>query len=196
MYRNVLTLAAAGAVSLALMATTPTFAATNGGGSSAGADGCRVGLVRDPATKLCVPCAQGTVYDEQTKKCVDQGASILDDRQRYEQGRSLALAGYYREALDMLEAIADRNDAMILTMIGYSTRKLGNVERGIAIYHQALAIDPNNVNTHEYLGEGYVAAGRIDLAQVELDKLEALCGTNCEQYSDLAKAIAGDSGWE
>ena len=75
------------------------------------------------------------------------------------------------DALDVLVAIRDKNDAMVLTMIGYSTRKLGNTDEGIAIYHQALAIDPNNVNTHEYLGEGYLAAGRVDLAEAELDTL-------------------------
>ncbi len=100
-----------------------------------------------------------------------------------------------RSALDTLNAIRDKNDAMVLTMIGYSTRKLGDAEAGIAIYHQALAIDPNNVNTHEYLGEGYIDAGRVDLAEAELDTLRGLCGTGCEQYRDLAKAIAGDGKW-
>ena len=82
---------------------------------------------------------------------------------------------------------------MVLTMIGYSKRKLGHTDEGIAIYHQALAIDPNNVNTHEYLGEGYVAAGRVDLAKLELVKLQSLCGTGCEQYEDLNKVLHGGS---
>jgi hypothetical protein len=32
----------------------------------------------------------------------------------------------------------------------------------MAIYQKALAIDPNNANTHEYNGEGYVSVGRFD----------------------------------
>ena len=84
---------------------------------------------------------------------------------------------------------------MVLTMIGYSTRKLGDTEGGIAIYQQALAIDPNNVNTHEYLGEGYLVAGRVDLAKAELVTVQKLCGdTTCEQYQDLHGALA-DAGW-
>ena len=107
-------------------------------------------------------------------------------------GHRQVLAGYYDHALDALNAICDKNDAMVLTMIGYSKRKLGALDEGIAIYHQALAIDPKNINTHEYLGEGYIDAGHIDLAEAELDTLQGLCGTTCEQYQDLAKALAGE----
>ena len=200
MSRSTLSLAGAGAVIMAFALAGPMFPAFAAGGGGGGGSGpaptvCRVGLVFDPVQKLCVPCKRGTVYDADKKACVAQDASLLDDRQLYEQGRSLALAGYYTEALDLLGAIGDKHDAMVLTMIGYATRKLGNLDGGIAIYHQALAIDPENVNTHEYLGEGYVAAGRIDLAELELDKLKALCGEDCEQYQDLAKAIAGDPEW-
>jgi hypothetical protein len=28
-------------------------------------------------------------------------------------------------------------------------------EKGMALYQKAPAIDPNNINTHEYIGEGY-----------------------------------------
>ena len=80
-------------------------------------------------------------------------------------------------------------------MIGYSKRKSGAVEEGIGYYHQALALNPDNVNTREYLGEGYVAMGRLDLAQAELDRIGALCGESCDQYIDLAAAMAGDSSW-
>jgi hypothetical protein len=59
----------------------------------------------------------------------------------------------------------------------------------MTLYQKALAIDPNNINTHEYIGEGYVSIGRVDLARSELARLETLCGTGCEQYEDLAEAI-------
>jgi Flp pilus assembly protein TadD len=60
-------------------------------------------------------------------------------------------------------------------------------------YQRALAIDPNNADTREYLGEAYVQMGRMDLAKTELVNVQALCGTECEQYQDLAAAIAGQS---
>lgn len=156
---------------------------------------CKKPLVPNAGKTACIPCAKGTKYDEEKKICVTTNASLLDDSQLYEQGRTLALAGYYQDALDTFDAIANKNDAMVLTMIGYSKRKLGFTDEGIAIYHQALAIDPNNVNTHEYLGEGYLATGRVDLAELELDTLQKLCGLDCEQYKDLQNALIGDGNW-
>ena len=85
----------------------------------------------------------------------------------------------------------NQNDSMVLTMTGYANRKLGKFDEGMAYYQRALTIDPDNVDTREYLGEAYVETGRIDLAKAELANVEALCGTECEQYQDLAEAIAG-----
>ncbi|MEJ0097175.1 MAG: hypothetical protein WDM84_03535 [Bauldia sp.] len=144
-------------------------------------------------TKPPVDCVKqkgaGWVYSETEKKCVKKTA--LNDTELYAQGRALALAGDYTSALDALTAIRNQHDAMVLTMTGYSKRKLGFTDEGIALYHQALAIDPNNVNTHEYLGEGYVVQGRLDLAKLELSTLQNLCGTGCEQYRDLSNALHG-----
>jgi tetratricopeptide (TPR) repeat protein len=80
---------------------------------------------------------------------------------------------------------------MVLTMRGYATRKMGRFEDGMRLYRAALEINPDNVNTHEYIGEGYVTVGRVDEARQELAIVRRLCGgTACEQYEDLEKAIA------
>ena len=134
-------------------------------------------------------CSHGKVYDAAKGQCVRKGAS-LDDKYLYEHGRDLALAGRYDEALTALDAVKNQN-SMTLTMIGYATRKLGNYDEGLAYYAKALALDPSNVNTHEYLGEAYAEKGKLDLAKAELVKVSAVCGTTCEQYQDLSKAIAG-----
>jgi Flp pilus assembly protein TadD len=103
------------------------------------------------------------------------------------------MAGQYQQALATLGAISNQNDPMVLTMTGYSERKLGHVDVATALYFKALAVDPNNVDTHEYLGEGYAASGRIDLAKAELATVQDLCGnTTCEQYEDLSDAIASN----
>lgn len=174
----------AGLVALGLAAAlaSPSFASGGGGGGSGGGS--------TTTTPNCVDkYGAGWAYSASQGKCVK--VSELDDKQLYTDGRALALAGYYTSALDTLNAIRDKHDAMVLTMIGYSTRKLGHTTEGIAIYQQALAIDPNNVNTHEYLGEGYIVAGRVDLARAELGTLKNLCGTGCEQYRDLNNALLG-----
>jgi hypothetical protein len=133
-------------------------------------------------------CMTGFHWDIHKNKCVPNQSS--SDNQLYQNGRDLALAGRYEEALDILGDVRSP-DSMTLTMIGYATRKLGNYDEGLSYYRQALELDPNNANTHEYLGEAFVESGRIELAKAELVNIEAVCGTACEQYVDLAKAIDG-----
>jgi tetratricopeptide (TPR) repeat protein len=175
-------LARAGLVALALStagAVGPAFAAS-GGGNSGGSSGGN--------TPSCKP---GYVYDSNKKTCVKATSGLFHDNQLYQQGRALALSGRYEEALGALAAVQNQHDSMVLTMIGYAKRKLGRFDEGMAYYQQALAIDPDNADTREYLGEAYVETGRMDLAKAELANVEALCGTECEQYQDLAEAIAG-----
>ncbi|HVY20625.1 MAG TPA: tetratricopeptide repeat protein [Bauldia sp.] len=183
------------AIAFAFTAT-PVLAADDAPASNPTPVTCTAPKVPNADKSACIDCAKGTKYDAEKKVCVTVNASLMNDRALYEQGRSLALAGYYQDALDTFAAIKNQNDAMTLTMIGYSKRKLGHTDEGIAIYHQALALDPNNVNTHEYLGEGYLAAGRIDLAELELDTLARLCGQTCEQYRDLKDALIGTGTWQ
>jgi tetratricopeptide (TPR) repeat protein len=163
-------------LALAAGAAFPALAASDGGSSGGSAEP--------------VQCKEGMVYNKAKKIC--EQASLLEDKDLIEQGRALALAGYYENALDALTAVRNKEDATALTYIGYANRKIGNVDEGMAYYQQALAIEPNNLYTLEYMGEGYVATERMDLAEVQLAKLETLCGENCEQYRELAAAIAGE----
>lgn len=196
MRRSIEAILAAVAIAIACaLPSAPVFAAGDEPAPSSTPVVCQAPKVPNADKSACVACAKGTKYDAAKKVCVTVNASLMDDRALYEQGRALALAGYYQDALDTFAAIENQNDAMTLTMIGYANRKLGRTEEGIAIYHQALALDPDNVNTHEYLGEGYLAAGRVDLAELELDTLARLCGTACEQYQDLQTALIGDGVW-
>jgi tetratricopeptide (TPR) repeat protein len=144
----------------------------------------------DTPQKPPIVCTKGWVYSEAKKVCVPAKSGLLDDKQLYEQGRALALAGHYENALPVLEAVAERQDSMLLTMIGYAKRHVGRWDEGMADYRQALVIDPNNINTREYLGEAYAEKGKVDLAEAELTKIAAIAGTGVEQYRDLAEAIA------
>jgi tetratricopeptide (TPR) repeat protein len=175
--RNIRRLAGIGLLALGVILSSTTAFAISGGGSGSNASGTPT-------------CKHGTVYSAAKHECVKSGAG-LDDKDLYKQGRDLALAGRYDEALTALNAVKSP-DSMTYTMIGYATRKLGKYDEGLAFYQKALALDPNNANTHEYLGEAYAEKGKLDLAKAELVKVSAVCGTTCEQYQDLAKAIAGE----
>ena len=163
-----------------------TFAAGGGGSSGSGSSGSGGSSGQDVKK-----CKKGEVLKKvgNIKKCVKIESGILPDEDLYQQGRVLAKAGQYDWALQVLAAIQNQNDPRVLNYTGYSNRKAGRLEIGITYYRKALAIDPNFVLAREYLGEGYVAAGRIDLAKLELNEIGNRVGTNNEWYQDLSKAI-------
>jgi tetratricopeptide (TPR) repeat protein len=121
--------------------------------------------------------------------CVKLKAEILPDAELYQNARLLADDGEYEWALDHLRLMSNQNDAEVLNYTGYSNRKAGRLETGISYYHRALAINPNYVQAREYLGEAYVLAGRVDLAQVQLTEIANRCGVSCETYRALSAAI-------
>ena len=134
-------------------------------------------------------CKKGEVWDKGKKKCLKVQSGILQDEDLYQQGRALAKEGRYDWALEVLAVVQNQQDPRVLNYTGYSHRKAGRLEIGITYYQKALAIDPNFNLAREYLGEGYVAAGRLDLARAQLAEIQTRCGTGCEEYKDLAEAI-------
>jgi tetratricopeptide (TPR) repeat protein len=181
--------ALAGAAALALAPSASAaerYAKGGGGGGGSGGGSAAGGPGSDSAQ-----CANGFVFDKGKGICVRGTSGLIDDRRLLAEGRLLALGGRYEHALSLLEAVRNKQDTMVQTYIGYSKRKLGRIDEGLAHYKVALELDPNNLNAREYLGEGYVQAGRTDLALAELGTLEKLCGTECEEYELLQMAIAG-----
>ena len=127
---------------------------------------------------------------KRVKTCVKLKANVSPDAELYQNARLLADEGEYEWALDHLRFITNQNDAEVLNYTGYSNRKAGRLETGISYYHKALAANPNYVQAREYLGEAYVLAGRLDLANAQLQEIASRCGTTCETYVALKNAIA------
>jgi tetratricopeptide (TPR) repeat protein len=152
------------------------------------------GPASEGSTAAPVLCEKGFAYSRDRQSCVSIAAGEFGDRELLEQGRALAAAKRYAAALELLRAIKMKDNAEVLTMLGFVKRKNGQFDEGMAHYYQALAIDPRNPDTREYLGEGYAETGRLDLARAELETLRRICGVDCEQYRDLAEAIAAASG--
>lgn len=132
-------------------------------------------------------CKKGEVVKK--GKCVKAHSGVLPDEELYRQGRVLAQAGDYEGALLILQLASNQNDPRVLNYIGYSHRKSGRLTEAFGYYNKAIEIDPNFVLAREYLGEGYVAAGRIDLAKLQLTEIANRCGTTCEEYQELAEHI-------
>jgi Flp pilus assembly protein TadD len=136
-------------------------------------------------------CKKGEVWSEARQRCVKAQSGVLPDEELYQQGRALAREGNYDWAIEVLALVQNKEDPRVLNYTGYSHRKAGRLDIGITYYRKALAIDPNFNLAREYLGEGYIAAGRIDLAMNELAAIEKSCGTDCDEYRELSAAIAG-----
>jgi len=159
---------------------------SGGSGGGSGGSGGGSGGKGDNSVKKC---KKGEVRDKHDKKCIKVSYGILPDEDLYQNGAALAQAGEYDWALTVLAAIRNQNDPRVLNYTGYSLRKSGHLDEAIGKYRKALAINPNFVLAREYLGEGYAAAGRVDLAKAELIEIASRCGTTCEEYQELAEHI-------
>ena len=122
--------------------------------------------------------------------CVDGKSAALTDEDLYLAAGELVLEARYAEALPLLFRIKDRNNPQVLNLIGYSTRKLGDVDKGIDYYHQALAIDPGYTKARQYLGEAYLLKDDVAKAKEQLTEIADRCGGPCDDYELLVEAIA------
>jgi len=95
-------------------------------------------------------------------------------------------------AVTELERLAkrDRTDADVQNLLGYSLRNSGQLDKAFAAYNNALRLDPKHKGAHEYIGVAYLIAKQPDKAKEHLAALKSICGENCEETQDLAKAIA------
>jgi tetratricopeptide (TPR) repeat protein len=142
-------------------------------------------------TNSSTTCGRGEVYDARSGRCVRQQAGILPDKALAQYAYVLAKAERYNEALDVLNLMKNPATAEALNYRGYATRKLGKVDEGIGYYLQSVKLAPRYAQVREYLGEAYVIKGELARAREQLAVIKSICGTECEEYEDLAKAIAG-----
>lgn len=98
----------------------------------------------------------------------------------------------WREAVASLERAATRyaRSADVHNLLGFSYRKLGDLDRSFRHYFRALELDPDHRGVHEYIGEAWLMRGDVAKAREHLRELERLCRTDCEEYRDLERAIA------
>ena len=97
----------------------------------------------------------------------------------------------YVGAINLLKDVlsGDAKNADALNYMGYSYRKIGNYERAMAFYKQALDVKPDHKGANEYIGEAYLEMKKPEMAKVYLDKLAKICGMDCDEYKELKKAL-------
>lgn len=169
------------------------------GGSSGDSGGSSGGSSNSGSSSgTRVVCPPGFTVSANKKKCLRNRSGLqqelpavgwgdLDDN--FLNAAVLAHGGQYNDAIVAFEALERPNDPYVLTYLGYSHRKLGNVDLALGYYDQALEIRPDYVRARQYLGEGYLAMDRLDDAKGQLQEIAQRCGTDCEPYVVLDKQI-------
>jgi len=153
---------------------------------------CPAGHKYSAETKACVKvsCGGTNVWSNAQQACIDNRSAALVDQDFYSEARALADEGKFSDALAMLGRIKWQEQPRVLNLVGYNTRKLGDVDKGLDYYHRALDLDPNYLLAREYLGEGYLQKGDVEKAKEQLAEIGARCsGHDCQEYGKLEKAI-------
>jgi len=118
------------------------------------------------------------------------GVGALDPD--YAAGRKAIEARNWNAAIKSFSSAALRNpdNADLQNYLGFSYRKLGQLEPALKHYQRALALNPRHRGAHEYIGEAYLMAGDLANARKHLEELRKICLLPCEELADLEKAIA------
>ena len=125
------------------------------------------------------------------KSNYEKAVTLIKSAKKYDKkGKSDKAEKRYKKALKLLLVSNKKkpNNPDTLNYLGFTSRKLGDFEKGEIYYLEGLAIEPNHVGINEYLGELYVATNRIKLAK---ERLNVLINCNCEEYKELKEIIEG-----
>ncbi len=126
-----------------------------------------------------------------TKSNYEKAVALIKSAKKYDKkGKSDKAEKRYKKAFKLLLVSNKKkpNNPDTLNYLGFTSRKLGDFEKGENYYLEGLAIEPNHVGINEYLGELYVATNRIKLAK---ERLNILVNCNCEEYKELKEIIEG-----
>ncbi len=118
------------------------------------------------------------------------GAAALDPD--YAAGRKAFEARNWNAAIKSFSAAALRapDNADLQNYLGFSYRKLGQLDPAFKHYQRALALNPRHRGAHEYIGEAYLMAGDLANARKHLEELRKICLLPCEELADLNREIA------
>ncbi len=165
---------------IAIALFTPALAFAAGGGSSSA----------PKPSETTKSCTSGKVWDKKSKACVQASNELLDDDTLYGAVREFAYAGQYDHAQAALAAMSDQEDDRVLTYWGFTHRKMGNVDKGMAFYRQAIAKNPKNILARSYMGQALVEQGDLSGAREQLDAIVDAGGQGSWAEASLNQAIA------
>ena len=106
-------------------------------------------------------------------------------------GEKAAMDGNFEAAIGYFSKVVntDPTSTDAYNLLGFSYRKLGNVDLAFENYNAALENDPNHLGANEYIGELYLETDDLAKAEKHLKVLDAACPYGCDAYTDLKSAI-------
>ena len=109
----------------------------------------------------------------------------------YKNGSIAAYNGKFQVAIKHLERAAriSPNNPDVYNLLGYSHRKLDQLEKAFDYYWKALKLDPRHLGANEYIGELYLRTNNLKKAEEHLAVLNDVCLFGCDEYDDLKDAI-------
>lgn len=110
----------------------------------------------------------------------------------FRMGKKAVEAKEYRSAISFLIKAADEtpDNADVYNLLGFSYRKLGELDKSLTFYNRALSIDPKHRGANEYIGELFLQTGDLSQAEKHLKVLDKACFFGCEEYDELKEEIA------
>ena len=87
-------------------------------------------------------------------------------------------------------ALRDPDNADLQNYLGFSYRKLGQLDAAFEHYRRALELNPRHRGAHEYAGEAYLMIGDLARAEEHLAALRRICLLPCEELGDLEREVA------
>ncbi|MGZ3411286.1 MAG: tetratricopeptide repeat protein [Xanthobacteraceae bacterium] len=125
-----------------------------------------------------------------------QQQSELNDQKDFLAGYKMAYKLIYTDhdydaGIAKLRSLKHDENADVANLIGYSSRKLGRYDDSKYWYEKALAANPQHARTWSYYGMWQAEQGNMLKALDYLETVRGICGTGCQEYTELKGVIDG-----
>ena len=121
----------------------------------------------------------------------DGKANIVKSSDYYTAMKLIKNKSYNAAIQNLLKAEQyNKKDADIYNYLGFSHRKIGDLEKASIYYNKALTISPQHKGALEYQGEMFLTLGQLPNAEVNLKKLGKLCFLGCKEEKMLKASIS------
>ncbi len=123
------------------------------------------------------------------------GSTTQDSTQSFDtqlaNARNLIENKKWKKAITELKKLSktNKNNADVWNLLGFAARNSGDLKNSASYYKKALSIDSKHLGALEYQGELFLKLKQLKNAKKNLELLKNYCGTSCEEYIDLDKAI-------